>query len=228
MHFDPSARFECSRPLTARVSPKDAANDCPLYEARTSLERETTTAVGPASASTGPRRREAPRRALGRPSTNLFKSRSNCTEAYNRRWAYSPRRTRSRSASTSSAIDTPVTLLLFTQTIGGSESGPVAKQVLDELATLNDKISVVEKNFVLDSEDRATYRVEREPAIVVLGNGEDTRMRFLGAPTGYEFVPLVEAVLLAGTGKVELEPESETRLASVTEPTDIKVFSTPT
>ncbi len=127
-----------------------------------------------------------------------------------------------------SAIDTPVSLLLFTQTIGGSESGPVARQVLDELATLNDKITVVEKNFVLDAEDRAAYGVEREPAIVVLRNGEDTRMRFLGAPTGYEFVPLVEAVLLAGTGRTELEAASETMLASVTEPTDIKVFSTPT
>jgi alkyl hydroperoxide reductase subunit AhpF len=126
------------------------------------------------------------------------------------------------------AIDTPVSLILFTQTIGGSESGPVAKQVLDELAALNDKITVVEKNFVLDTADRATYGVEREPAIVVLRNGEDTRMRFLGAPTGYEFVPLVEAVLLAGTGKLELEPESETKLAAVTTPTDIKVFSTPT
>ena len=104
----------------------------------------------------------------------------------------------------------------------------MAKQVLDELAALNDKITVVEKNFVLDTEDRAVYGVEREPAIVVLRNGEDTRMRFLGAPTGYEFVPLVEAVLLAGTGKVELEAASEIKLASVTEPTDIKVFSTPT
>jgi len=126
------------------------------------------------------------------------------------------------------AIDTPVSLLLFTQTIGGSESGPVAKQVLDEIASLNDKITVVEKNFVLDTEDRTKYAVEREPAIVVLRNGEDTRMRFLGAPTGYEFVPLVEAVLLAGTGKAELEPASETMLAAVTTPTDIKVFSTPT
>jgi alkyl hydroperoxide reductase subunit AhpF len=126
------------------------------------------------------------------------------------------------------AIDTPVSLLLFTQTIGGSESGPVARQVLGELAALNDKISVVEKNFVLDTEDRTAYGIEREPAIVVLRNGEDTRMRFLGAPTGYEFVPLVEAVLLAGTGKVELEPDSQTRLASVSAPMDIKVFSTPT
>ena len=50
-HFDPSARFECSRPLSVRVSPKDVANECPLFEARTSLERETSTAAAPASSS---------------------------------------------------------------------------------------------------------------------------------------------------------------------------------
>ncbi len=127
-----------------------------------------------------------------------------------------------------SAIDTPVTLLLFTQTIGGSPSGPIAKQVLDEVAGLHDRIEVVEKNFVLDTEDKAKYHVEREPAIVVLRNGEDTRMRFLGAPSGYEFVALVEAILLAGTAKTELEPASLALLAAVDAPTDIKVFSTPT
>ena len=46
-YFDPSARFECSRPITARVSPKDAANECPLFEPRTGWERETTAATGP-------------------------------------------------------------------------------------------------------------------------------------------------------------------------------------
>lgn len=126
------------------------------------------------------------------------------------------------------AIDTKVSLLLFTQTIGGSEGGPVAKQVLDELALLNDKIEVVEKNFVLDTEDRAKYGVAAEPAIVVLRDGQDTRMRFLGAPTGYEFVPLVEAVLLAGTGTAELEDATLSKLAAVSSPVDIKVFSTPT
>ena len=72
------------------------------------------------------------------------------------------------------------------------------------------------------------YGIEREPAIVVLRDGEDTRMRFLGAPTGYEFVPLVEAVLLAGTGKLELEPAYGPAARCGHEPTDIKVFSTPT
>jgi alkyl hydroperoxide reductase subunit AhpF len=127
-----------------------------------------------------------------------------------------------------SAIDKPVSLLLFTQTIGGSESGVIAKQVLDELAGLHEKISIVEKNFILDVDDRSKYGVDKSPAIVVLSDGEDTRIRFFGAPTGYEFVPLVEAVLLAGTGNVELAEETKNLLATVDKPMNIQVFSTPT
>jgi alkyl hydroperoxide reductase subunit AhpF len=127
-----------------------------------------------------------------------------------------------------STITKPVTLLLFTQTFGGSESGPVAKQVLDEIASLNDKITVQEKNFVLDLDDRAKYGIDMSPAIVVLSNGEDTRMRMFGAPTGYEFVGLVEAILMAGTGELDLHEETLKLLATVDKPTNIQVFSTPT
>jgi alkyl hydroperoxide reductase subunit AhpF len=126
------------------------------------------------------------------------------------------------------AIDKPVTALLFTQTIGGSESGPVARQVLDEIARLSDKITVTEKNFVLDLEDRARYGVDKSPAIVILSVGQDTRMRLYGAPVGYEFVGLVEALLIAGTGKVDLEDSTLALLRGVTEPMQIQVFSTPT
>jgi alkyl hydroperoxide reductase subunit AhpF len=127
-----------------------------------------------------------------------------------------------------SAIATPVSLLLFTQTIGGSETGVLAKQVLDEVAGLNDKITVHEKNFILDLEDRSKYGVDKSPAIVILANGQDTRMRMYGAPTGYEFVGLVEAILIAGTGKLELQDETVRLLAAVDKPTNIQVFSTPT
>lgn len=127
-----------------------------------------------------------------------------------------------------STITKPVTLLLFTQTFGGSESGPLAKQVVDELAALSDKVTVVEKNFVLDTEDRDKYGVDKAPAIVVLSDGEDTRFRMYGAPSGYEFVPLVEAVLLAGTHDVGLEESTLALLATVDKPLHLQVFSTPT
>jgi len=126
------------------------------------------------------------------------------------------------------AIDTPVTLLLFTQAIGGSESGPVAKQILNEVARLNDKIKIEDKSFVLDVEDRTKYGIDKAPAIVILRDGQDTRMRIYGAPTGYEFVGLVEAVHMAGSGNVDLAPTTLALIAKVDTPTNIQVFSTPT
>ena len=127
-----------------------------------------------------------------------------------------------------SAITQPVQLVLFTQAFGGSESGQVAKQILNEIAALNDKIAVIEKNFVLDTEDKAKYKIDKAPAIVILSDDVDTRMRMYGAPTGYEFVGLVEAILVAGTGKIDLEPETLGWIQAVTTPTHIQVFSTPT
>ena len=41
--FDTSARFECTQPLTARISPKDEKNSCTLFAARTTIERQTGT-----------------------------------------------------------------------------------------------------------------------------------------------------------------------------------------
>jgi hypothetical protein len=41
--FDPGSRFECMQTtVSARISPKNAKNSCSLYEARTTVERETT------------------------------------------------------------------------------------------------------------------------------------------------------------------------------------------
>jgi hypothetical protein len=39
--FDTSARFECTQPITARVSPKDERNTCQLFSPRTTVERQT-------------------------------------------------------------------------------------------------------------------------------------------------------------------------------------------
>jgi alkyl hydroperoxide reductase subunit AhpF len=127
-----------------------------------------------------------------------------------------------------SSLTLPVQLVLFTQTFGGSESGDVARQILNEIASLNDKITVVEKNFVLDTEDKAKYKIDKVPAIVILSDNTDTRMRMYGAPTGYEFVGLVEAIMVAGTGHIELEPETMRWIQAVDTPTHIQVFSTPT
>src|SRR5262245_30801167 len=98
------------------------------------------------------------------------------------------------------AVQQPVTILLFTQTFGAPDSVRSAKQIADEVASLSDLISVDEVNLVLERDRAAQYGVEDVPAMALLRNGEDTRIRFLGAPSGYEFLSLLDAILLAGSG----------------------------
>jgi hypothetical protein len=39
--FDSGAQFECTQPVPARVTPKDAKNSCTFYEFRTTVEKDT-------------------------------------------------------------------------------------------------------------------------------------------------------------------------------------------
>jgi glutaredoxin-like protein len=126
-------------------------------------------------------------------------------------------------------IEDPVTLLFFTQTIGAPETVRLAKQVLEEIVGLSDQLTLEEVNFVLDRDRATQYGVEHIPAIVLLRSGQDTRIRFLGAPAGYEFMSLIEAVILAGTNDSGLTPESRALVAThVSAPLDVQVFVTPT
>ena len=126
-------------------------------------------------------------------------------------------------------IEEPVRLLLFTQSIGAPETVLIAKQVLDELASLCELVTIEEVNFVLEQDRARQYGVEQIPTTVLLKGDQDTRLRFLGAPAGYEFMSLIEAVILAGTNDSGLTPDSRALVAEhVTEPLDIKVFVTPT
>jgi alkyl hydroperoxide reductase subunit AhpF len=130
------------------------------------------------------------------------------------------------------AMTRPVRLLFFTQTLG-CETCLETRQILDELPPLSDKIAVEEVNFVLEKDKAAQYGIDRVPALALLaenatGEARDTRIRFLGTPSGYEFVSLVQALLLAGGHAPQLTPENQALVAAVTTPTTIQVFSTPT
>jgi alkyl hydroperoxide reductase subunit AhpF len=131
-----------------------------------------------------------------------------------------------------STMTSPVRLLFFTQTLG-CETCAQTRQILDELPALSDKIAIDEVNFVLEKDRAAGYAIDRVPAVVVLGqdaSGEtrDSRIRFLGAPAGYEFISLVQAILLVGGRGSSLDESNRQRIAAVTTPTTIQVFTTPT
>jgi len=129
-------------------------------------------------------------------------------------------------------MTSPVRLLFFTQALG-CDTCLETRQILDELPVLSDKIAIEEVNFVLENEKAAQYGIDRVPAVVVLGQDEsgaprDSRIRFLGAPSGYEFISLVQAVLLVGGRASSLAEPNRQRIAAVATPTAIQVFTTPT
>jgi alkyl hydroperoxide reductase subunit AhpF len=127
------------------------------------------------------------------------------------------------------ALTQPVTILFFTQTIGAPDTVLVTKQILDEIGSLTDKITIEEVNLILDRDRAASYGIEHVPALVLLRAGADTGIRFLGAPAGYEFLSLIEALVLAGSDDSGLSADSKTLIAAhVREPLELLVFTTPT
>ena len=124
-----------------------------------------------------------------------------------------------------------VRLLFFTQTLGCGMCLQT-KQILDELPPLSDKIAIEEVNLILEGDKAKTYAVDRAPAIAVCYEQDavlhDARIRFLGMPGGYEFISLVQAVILAGGGPSHLSDESRTKLLAVDKPVTMQVFTTPT
>jgi glutaredoxin-like protein len=121
-----------------------------------------------------------------------------------------------------------VTILFFTQTIG-CETCDETRRILGELTGLTDRIVVEEVNLVLDKERTASYGIDRAPGLVLLAGGQDTRVRFLGAPAGYDFMAVVDAILaVSGATDAPLTAESVELLAAHVSPTTINVFVTPT
>ncbi len=120
----------------------------------------------------------------------------------------------------------PVKVTVFSQELG-SETCQQTERLVREVVLLTDKASMEVLNLVLDREKANAYGVDRVPAVVVEG-AKDYGIRFFGLPAGYEFTNLVDAIVVASTGKPALSQETQAALAGLRSPVHIKVFATPT
>ena len=120
----------------------------------------------------------------------------------------------------------PVKLVHFTQELN-LEYGRETKQLLEELAQISDKLQLETYDFVLDKEKAAAYAVDKVPATVIR-NAKDYGIRFFGLPAGYEFASLLDGILAVSRGDSGLQPASREKLAQLTEPLHLQVFTTPT
>jgi glutaredoxin-like protein len=119
-------------------------------------------------------------------------------------------------------LEHPVKILMFTQEVECRFCSDT-RQLVQELATLNDKISVEVYDFVADAQKAKEYGVDKIPALAVIGE-KDYGVRIYGIPYGYELQTLIEAVISVSRGKTDLSDKTKAILSEVKAPVHIQVF----
>jgi glutaredoxin-like protein len=121
-------------------------------------------------------------------------------------------------------MENPVKVVMFTQEVE-CQFCAQTRQLINELAALNDKIKVEVYDFLKDSEKAKEHGVDKVPALVFLGE-KDYGVRFYGIPYGYELQTLLEAVINVSKGKTDIQEETKNRLKEIKAPVHIQVFVT--
>jgi alkyl hydroperoxide reductase subunit AhpF len=120
----------------------------------------------------------------------------------------------------------PVRLVFFTQSLNCETCEPT-KQILGELSALSDRLTIEEHEFALEGALAADLGIDRVPAIAVMGV-QDYGIRFLGIPSGYEFMSLLDAIQIVSAGDSGLQEATRAMLAGLPSPITLQVFVTPT
>jgi alkyl hydroperoxide reductase subunit AhpF len=117
--------------------------------------------------------------------------------------------------------------MLFVPGRQETQSGPETEALVRELAELSDKVQLEAHDVQAEPESATAAGVDKFPAVLLHGSNAGT-VRFLGAPSGYEFSTLIADVVDVSRGEIELADETRAALSAITEPIHIQVFSTPT
>jgi glutaredoxin-like protein len=121
-------------------------------------------------------------------------------------------------------LENQVKLVAFSQQIECKFCSET-RQLAQELAGLNTKISVEVYDFVSDAGKVAEFGIERIPALAVVGQ-RDYGIRFYGFPYGFEFQTLIESIMNVSRGRTDLSDQIRQKLMEVKAPARIKIFVT--
>jgi len=125
-----------------------------------------------------------------------------------------------------SELQNPVEIVYFTQKTE-CDYCKETHQLLEELSSLSDKISLQVHDFVENKDLAEKYKVDKIPATIIM-NGEDHGIRLYGIPSGYEFSTLLEDIVMVSKRNSMLSPDAKELLSKVQDPVHIQVFVTPT
>jgi glutaredoxin-like protein len=118
----------------------------------------------------------------------------------------------------------PVRIVMFTQEIECRFCSDT-RQLVQELATLNDKITVDVYDFMADGDKAKELKIEKIPALAIIGK-KDYGVRIYGIPYGYELQTLINAVTNVSRGTTDLSDKTKAILVDVKSPVHIQVFVT--
>jgi alkyl hydroperoxide reductase subunit AhpF len=127
----------------------------------------------------------------------------------------------------------PVRIIAFSQTIEHPESEEV-RRLVEELASLDERLIFESKNFILEAESAAALKVHHIPGIAILQAGKDGAadmdfgVRFFGLPMQYDFGSLIDGIVDVSRGESGLSPETIESLKALSKPIHLQVFTTPT
>jgi len=128
-------------------------------------------------------------------------------------------------------LQEPVQILFF----GSSENCDYcaeAQQLLEEVAAINEKISVKVYDIQANKDVAEKYNVDKFPAMVIVAkNGEQISnlgVQFSGIPSGHEFATLINDILMVSNRDSGLSPAVREFLKNLNQPLLLQVFVTPT
>ena len=127
----------------------------------------------------------------------------------------------------------PVRIQVFTQkpsviAIPGRECRycPQTEQLMEEVAGLSPKIDFETVDFYADSQVAKAQGIARIPAILLSADGSP-RLKFYGAPLGYEMATIIEDIKTISRGVSPLSTDTRRKLRQINQAVHIQVFVTP-
>jgi glutaredoxin-like protein len=110
----------------------------------------------------------------------------------------------------------------------GCETCKDTRLLLEEVASLSDKIKLEVHDFEAESDLARELGIDRIPAFVIAGDAVRGKVRYFGMPSGYEFSVFLGGLLDVSNGKSELTEASLETVQSLSKDLHIQVFVTPT
>ena len=130
--------------------------------------------------------------------------------------------TKSRLEPIFASLVNPVKLVFFRQKDACS-SCIEQEKLLRDLSDLSGKVTLEVYDFILNGDEVMNFKIDKIPATAVVGK-RDFGIRFYGVTGGYEFMSLLEDIVMVSTDRTGLDPRLEILVKSIASSVHLQVL----